>query len=171
MEFVFKAVGDFGALLTGSMVVIGDKLGLYRAMAGAGPLTAAELADRTGTAERYVREWLCAQAAAGYIDVDSEDRFSLSTEHAIALTDESSPACVVGGFELMLAAVRSTDRLVAAFRTGILRHGDERWLVSMMWMGEYRCLCLGDERTRLHFFPRSRRSLIWQGAGLPLPHQ
>jgi SAM-dependent methyltransferase len=118
MEFVFKAVGDFGALLTGSMVVIGDKLGLYRAMAGAGPLTAAELADRTGTAERYVREWLCAQAAAGYIDVDSEDRFSLSTEHAIALTDESSPACVVGGFELMLAAVRSTDRLVAAFRTG-----------------------------------------------------
>ncbi len=118
MNFVFKAVGDFGALLTGSMVVIGDKLGLYKAMAGAGPLTPAELAERTGTAERYVREWLCAQAAAGYIDVDPDERFSLSAENAIALTDESSPACVVGGFELMLAAVHSTDRLINAFRTG-----------------------------------------------------
>ena len=112
MEFVFKTVGDLGALLTGSMVVIGDKLGLYRALAGAGPLTAAELADRTGTTQRYVYEWLCAQAAAGYVTVDDGDRFTLPAEHAIALTDESSPACVVGGFELMLAAVRSTDRLV-----------------------------------------------------------
>jgi SAM-dependent methyltransferase len=118
MEFVFKAVGDLGALLTGSMVVIGDKLGLYRALAGAGPLTAAELADRTDTTERYVYEWLCAQAAAGYVTVDDGDRFTLPTEHAIALTDESSPACVVGGFELMLAAVRSTDRLVEAFQSG-----------------------------------------------------
>jgi len=117
MEFVFKAVGDFGSLLTCSMVVIGDKLGLYRALAGAGPLTAAELADRTGTTERYVYEWLCAQAAAGYLTVDG-NRFTLPAEQAIALTDESSPACVVGGFELMLAAVRSTDRLVEAFRSG-----------------------------------------------------
>ena len=66
MEFVEKAVGDVGALLGGAMVVIGDKLGLYRAMAGAGWLTPAELAARTGTAERYVREWLSAQAARGY---------------------------------------------------------------------------------------------------------
>ncbi|MCY1143101.1 class I SAM-dependent methyltransferase [Actinoplanes sp. Pm04-4] len=119
MEFVFKSVGDFGAMLAGSMAVIGDKLGLYRAMAGAGPMTPAELAGRTETAERYVREWLCAQAAAGYVDYVGDDRFELPAEHAIALTDETSPACVIGGFELMLAAARSTDRLVTAFRTGV----------------------------------------------------
>jgi SAM-dependent methyltransferase len=121
MDFVFKAVGDFGSMLTGSMVVIGDKLGLYRAMAGAGPLTPGELAEKTGTAERYVREWLCSQAAAGYVSLVSagdEDRFELPTENAIALTDESSPACVIGGFGLMLAATRSTDKLITAFRTG-----------------------------------------------------
>jgi SAM-dependent methyltransferase len=130
MDFVFKAVGDFGSMLTGSMVVIGDKLGLYRAMAGAGPITAGELAEKTGTAERYVREWLCAQAAAGYVSLVSggsggsgsspgdEDRFELPIENAIALTDETSPACVIGGFGLMLAATRSTDKLITAFRTG-----------------------------------------------------
>lgn len=118
MEFVFKSVGDFGAMLNGSLAVIGDKLGLYRAMAGAGPITAGELAASTGTAERYVREWLSAQAAAGYVAYAGDDRFELPVEHAIALTDESSPACVIGGFELVLAAIRSTDRLVTAFRTG-----------------------------------------------------
>ena len=118
MNFVFKAVGDFGAMLAGAMVVIGDKLGLYRAMAGAGPLTPGELADRTGTSERYVREWLCAQAAAGYVEFAGDDRFELPVEHAIALTDETSPACVIGGFGLTLAALGSTDRLVTAFRTG-----------------------------------------------------
>ena len=70
MDFVGRAVDDVGALLGGAMVVIGDKLGLYRAMAGAGSLTPAELADRTGTAERYVREWLSAQAARGYVSYD-----------------------------------------------------------------------------------------------------
>ena len=70
MEFVGQAVGDVGAVLGGAMVVIGDKLGLYRSMAGAGPLTPAELAARTGTAERYVREWLSAQAARGYVSYD-----------------------------------------------------------------------------------------------------
>ena len=84
------------------MVVIGDKLGLYRAMAGAGPLTPAELAARTGTAERYVREWLSAQAARGYLAYDGAGRFSLPDEHAIPLTDETSPACVIGAFEIAL---------------------------------------------------------------------
>src|SRR4051794_34395060 len=93
-EFVEKAVGDVGALLSGSMVVIGDQLGLYRAMAGAGWLTPAELANRTGTAERYVREWSSAQAARGYLQYDGAGRFLLPDEHAIPLTDETSPACV-----------------------------------------------------------------------------
>jgi SAM-dependent methyltransferase len=118
MNFVFKTVGDFGAMLTGSLVVIGDKLGLYRAMAGAGPLTPTQLAESTGTAERYVREWLHAQAAAGYVVAEGDNRFSLPTEHAIALADESSPASVIGGFELMFGAMQSTYRLIDAFRSG-----------------------------------------------------
>src|SRR5262249_16733418 len=70
-EFVGKALGDLGCALTASLVVIGDRLGLYRAMAGAGPLTSAELARRTDTNERCVREWLSAQAAAGYLTYDA----------------------------------------------------------------------------------------------------
>jgi hypothetical protein len=99
-EFVEKAIGDVGALLGGSMVVIGDKLGLYRAMAGAGWLSPTDLASRTGTAERYVREWSSAQAARGYLLYDGDGRFLLPDEHAIPLTDETTPACVIGAFEI-----------------------------------------------------------------------
>jgi SAM-dependent methyltransferase len=118
MQFVGQAVGDVGALLGGAMVVIGDKLGLYRAMAGAGPLTAAELATRTDTAERYVREWLSAQAARGYVSYHGEGRFSLPDEHAVPLTDETNAACVVGAFEIALGSVYATDTIVERFRTG-----------------------------------------------------
>ena len=100
------------------MVVIGDKLGLYRAMAGAGPLTPAELAGRTGTAERYVREWSSAQAARGYLSYDGAGRFSLPDEHAIPLTDETSPACVIGAFEIAVGSVYATDTIAERFRTG-----------------------------------------------------
>lgn len=119
MEFVGKALGDIAGLLTASLVVVGDKLGLYRAMAGAGPLTSEELAKRTKTSERYVREWLAAQAAAGYVTYDAAGhRFTLPPEHAVALADESSPACVVGAFQLMTAATRIEPRLTEAFVTG-----------------------------------------------------
>jgi len=118
MEFVGKAVEDVGALLGGAMVVIGDKLGLYRAMAGAGPLTPAELAARTGTAERYVREWLSAQAARGYVTYEGNGQFSLPDEHAVPLTDESSPACVIGAFEIALGSVYATDTIAERFRSG-----------------------------------------------------
>ena len=118
-EFVGKAMGDLGAALTASLVVIGDKLGLYRAMAGAGPLTSVELAERTGTNERCVREWLAAQAAAGYLTYDpGSARYTLPDEHAVALADEESPACVLGGFQGMTAAMRATARVVEAFRSG-----------------------------------------------------
>src|ERR1700741_257719 len=93
MEFVGKAVGDVGALLGGALVVIGDKLGLARPMAAPGSPPWGQLARRTGTAERYVREWLSAQAARGYVSYDGDGRFSLPAEHAIPLTDETSPAC------------------------------------------------------------------------------
>src|SRR6476659_10448263 len=99
-EFVERAIGDVGALLGGSMVVIGDKLGLYRAMAGAGWLSTTDLARRTGTAERYVREWSSAQAARGYLLYDGDGRFLLPDAHAIPLTDETTPACVIGAFEI-----------------------------------------------------------------------
>ncbi|HUI27476.1 MAG TPA: class I SAM-dependent methyltransferase [Candidatus Kryptonia bacterium] len=117
--FVHKALGDIGSALTASLVVVGDKLGLYRAMADAGAVTAAELAARTSTTERSVREWLAAQAAAGYVDYDATTRrYSLPAEHAIALSDEQNPACVLGGFQAMTAAMRSAPKVTEAFRTG-----------------------------------------------------
>ena len=118
MEFVGRAVGDVGGVLNGAMVVLGDRLGLYEALAGAGPLTAAELAGRTGTAERYVREWLSAQAARGYVTYEGDGRFLLPDEHALALTDETSAACVIGAFELAVGAVLATDTIADRFRTG-----------------------------------------------------
>jgi len=118
MEFVDRAVGDVAAVVGGAMVVIGDKLGLYRAMADAGPITAAELAARTGTAERYVREWLCAQAARHYVNYDPAGNFTLPAEHAIRLTNETSPACVIGAFEIAVGSVLATDTIIERFRTG-----------------------------------------------------
>jgi SAM-dependent methyltransferase len=118
MEFVGQAVGDVGAMLGGAMTVIGDKLGLYRAMKGAGPMTSVELASATGTSERYVREWLSAQATRGYVTYDGAGRFTLPDEHAIPLTDESSAACVIGAFETALGAVFATDIIAERFRTG-----------------------------------------------------
>ncbi|HJZ01935.1 MAG TPA: class I SAM-dependent methyltransferase [Streptosporangiaceae bacterium] len=118
MGLVHQAVGDFGSILTGALVVLGDRLDLYRHLADAGrPLTSAELATAAGCAERYVREWLNGQAASGYVTY-ADGRYALDEEQAIAFTDESSPACVIGGFQAMLAATRAIDRLTVAFRTG-----------------------------------------------------
>ena len=118
MEFVGHAVEDVGALVNGAMVVIGDQLGLYRAMAGAGAVDSSTLAERTGTTERYVREWLAAQAARGYVRHLGGDSYELPDEQAVALTDETSPACVIGAFEVALGSVYATDRIAEAFRTG-----------------------------------------------------
>jgi ubiquinone/menaquinone biosynthesis C-methylase UbiE len=118
-DFVHKALGDLGSALSASMVVIGDKLGLYRAMAAGGATTPAELAARTGTAERYVREWLNAQAAAGYVTYEAATgRYTLPEAAAACLTDDDSPACVLGGFQGMTAAMRATPRIIEKFRTG-----------------------------------------------------
>jgi SAM-dependent methyltransferase len=118
MSLVHRAVGDFGSILTGALVVLGDRLGLYRHLADAGrPLTSAELASAAGCAERYVREWLNGQAASGYVSY-VDGRYALDEEQATAFTDESSPACVIGGFQAMLAATRAIDRLTVVFRTG-----------------------------------------------------
>ena len=112
--FVFRAVDEVGATLNTALVVMGDRLGLYRALAGAGPLTPTELAERTGTAERYVREWLNAQAAGGYVEYDPESgRYTLPPEQALALTDSDSPAYLPG---LLPDRPRVGDRLAADHR-------------------------------------------------------
>src|SRR5579862_2299777 len=118
-EFVFRAVDEVGATLNTALVVMGDRLGLYRALAGAGALTPAELADRTSTAERYVREWLNQQAAGGYVEYEQETgRYSLPPEQAVALTDESSPAYLPGFFQIALGSVVDSPRITEAAKSG-----------------------------------------------------
>jgi SAM-dependent methyltransferase len=117
--FVHQALGELGATLNAALVVLGDQLGLYRAMAGAGALTSAELAGRTGTAERYVREWLNAQAAGGYVDYDPSDgRYLLPPEQAAVLADEDSPYFLPGAFQLMTASAADHPAIAEAFRSG-----------------------------------------------------
>jgi SAM-dependent methyltransferase len=119
MQFVFRAVEEVGATLNTALVVIGDKLGLYRALANAGPLTPGELAERTGTAERYVREWLNAQAAGGFVSYDpGSGRYTLPAEQAVALTDPDSPAYLPGFFQIALGSVIDSPRIMDATRTG-----------------------------------------------------
>ncbi|MGP7999523.1 MAG: methyltransferase domain-containing protein [Streptosporangiaceae bacterium] len=119
MQFVFRAVDEVGATLNSALVVLGDKLGLYRALAGAGPLAPAELAERTGTAERYVREWLNAQAAGGYVDYDPDTgRYTLPPEQTVALTDPDSPAYLPGFFQIAIGSVLDSPRIIEAARTG-----------------------------------------------------
>ena len=118
-QFVYRAVDEIGATLNAALVVMGDRLGLYRALAGEGPLSSGELAARTGTAERYVREWLNAQAAGGYVEYDPEgDRYTLPPEQAVALTDEASPAYLPGFFQIALGSVVDSPRITEAARSG-----------------------------------------------------
>jgi SAM-dependent methyltransferase len=118
-QFIGNAVSELGATFNAALVVIGDKLGLYKAMAGAGPLTSSELARKTGTAERYVREWLAAQAAGGYVTYDAaSQRYTLPPEQAFALAIDNSPAFLPGAFQVALAALRDEPKIVEAFRTG-----------------------------------------------------
>lgn len=119
MDFVFRAVDEVGATLNAALVVMGDTLGLYRALAEAGPLSPAGLAARTGTAERYVREWLNAQAAGGYVSYDPADgTYTLPPEQAVALTDADSPAYLPGFFQMALGSVLDSPRVTDAARSG-----------------------------------------------------
>ena len=114
-----RAVVDMGAAMHAGLVVIGEKLGLYKALAAGGSQTPAELAKRTGTNERYVREWLSSQAAGGYVDYDATSgKFSMSEEQAFAMTDEMGAAYLPGAFLLAVSALRSEPRIAEAFRTG-----------------------------------------------------
>jgi SAM-dependent methyltransferase len=118
-QFVFRAVEEVGATLNAALVVMGDKLGLYRALAGAGPVTAVELARRSGVAERYVREWLNAQAAGGYVTYDpAGGTYELPPEQTVALTDADSPAYLPGFFQIALGSVIDSPRITEHAQSG-----------------------------------------------------
>ena len=118
-EFIGKVVGDFGAALSSGLVYIGVKLGLYKAMADGQAVTSAELAKKTRTVERYVREWLVNQAASGYVQYDPKSgRYSMSPEQVMALTDETSPAYVGGGFYVIKAMLQAQAKIADAFKNG-----------------------------------------------------
>jgi 2-polyprenyl-3-methyl-5-hydroxy-6-metoxy-1,4-benzoquinol methylase len=152
-EFLVKAIVDFGATFNAALIRIGDKLGLYKALVAGGPQTPAELAKRTGTAERYVREWLSAQAAGGYVTYDSgTQRFRLSEEQALAMADESSPVFLPGAFQVALAAIKAEEQLTERFKTG----------KGMGWHEHHHELFVGTER---FFRPGYAANLI--GAWIP----
>ena len=118
-QLLGKMLGDAGAAMSIGLVLLGDSLGLYKALATAGPLTSADLATRTATAPRYVREWAAAQAASGYINFDpATERFSVSPEQAAILADENGPAFFPAMFEMAAAAARDLPKVEAAFRAG-----------------------------------------------------
>jgi ubiquinone/menaquinone biosynthesis C-methylase UbiE len=118
MQFLDRFVGDLGATMAAGNIVVGDRLGLYRALAG-GPLQPQELAARTGTAPRYVDEWLRGQAASGYAQYDPETgTYWLNEEQAFALTNPDGPVFAPGAFQLAVAALRAEPEIAEAFRSG-----------------------------------------------------
>jgi SAM-dependent methyltransferase len=119
MGLVFQAVGEVGATLNAGLVVMGDRLGYYRALADAGPTSPADLAERTNTSEHYTREWLNAQAAGGFVEYDPETgKYVLPPEQTVALTDSNSPAFLPGFFQFALGTVQHTTQTIEAARSG-----------------------------------------------------
>lgn len=117
--FLARALNDLAAAQSAALVAVGDRLGLYRALAGAGPLTPAELARRTGTSERYVAEWLANQACGGYLEYQPQaGTFELPEEHAEALAREQSPSLLAGSFRVAAGLVKSEAQVADAFRSG-----------------------------------------------------
>lgn len=118
-SFVGKILDDIGAAMNTALLLVGDRLGLYKALAAGGPMTSAELAAATGTAERYVREWLAAQAASGYAAYDAANgTFSMQPEQAAVFADEDSPVFLAAVGDLVAATMRDEPRVTEAFRTG-----------------------------------------------------
>src|SRR5271156_4172325 len=147
-EFVVKAVGEMGAAMNAALILVGDKIGLYKGMAGAGPMTPAELAAKTGTHERYVREWLAAQAAGGFVTYDAvAGRYTLPPEQAFAMADENSPVFLPGFFEIIEACIKDVPKITDAFRSG----------KGVGWHEHDACLFTGTER---FFRPNYRAHLI-----------
>ena len=135
-DFLGKAVGDLGAAISASLMLVGDRLGLYRELAGQ-PATSSELAARTGTHERYIREWLGNQAAGGYVNYDAgSGRYALSAEQALCLVDPDGPVDLPGAYDIVEDTFHSLDRTLKNFRSG----------AGMEWGEHHTCLFHGTER-------------------------
>jgi SAM-dependent methyltransferase len=147
-ELLGKMVNDLGAAMVGACVIIGDQLGLYRALAAGGAQTSQQLAARTGTTERYVREWLAAQAASGYVEYDAgAQAFHLSLEQALVFADANSPVLMTGGYYVVESVYSDIPRLTDCFRTGN----------GLTWGEHCNCLFCGVEK---FFGPGYRTNLV-----------
>jgi len=136
-DLMGKLVGDLGAAIAGAGILLGDRLGLYKAMADGKPVTSSELAKKTNLHERYVREWLSGQAASQYIDYQADkNTFSLSAEQAMAFAEETSPAFFAGAFDIVQATYLDEPKVSEAFRTG----------KGVGWHDHSKCLFSGTER-------------------------
>jgi len=143
-----KMVGDLGAAVNGALVIVGDKLGLYRALDAEGPLTSQGLADKTGTAERYVREWCSAQAAVGYLSYDAGSKsFSLSPEQTMVFANEDSPVIMTGGYYAISSVYHDEPHVTEAFKTG----------KGVSWGNHCNCLFCGTEK---FFRPSYKHNLV-----------
>lgn len=146
--FLGRMIGDMGAAASGALLILGDRLGLYRALREGGAQTSVELAKRANLSERYVREWLAAQAAAGYVEYDAAtERFTLPPEHAALLADPESPMLMTGGFHSVASLYMDEPKVSAAFRSG----------AGVGWHEHSECLFCGTER---FFGPIYRRHLV-----------
>lgn len=146
-QLLGTVVNELGAASNAALVVLGDRLGLFRVLAE-GPMTSAELAGRTGTHERYVREWLSAQAASGFVSYNEKTHaFSMTPEQAAVFADEGSAVAMIGGFSLLTAVYHDEPRLAEAFRTG----------KGLRWADHCNCMSCGVDR---FFRPGYRANLI-----------
>jgi len=147
-SFLEKMVGDMGAAAVAPLVILGDRLGLYRALASHGPMSTEALADRTGTTERYVREWCAAQAGSGYIDFDSETgNFGLNPVQQAVFANEDSPTCMTGGYYGIASMFTDEPKITHAFKTG----------EGVAWGDHSECLFCGTEK---FFRPGYQASLV-----------
>jgi SAM-dependent methyltransferase len=136
-QLVYRMVGDLGAAANGALVVLGDRLGIYQAIASAGPQTSEVLASQTGLDERYLREWLAAQAASGYINYDAAtETFSMSPEQQAVFADPDSPAAMTGGFYSVSSVYHDEPKMAERFRTG----------GGLSWGDHHNCLFCGTAR-------------------------
>jgi SAM-dependent methyltransferase len=136
-QLLGQMVNDLGAAASGALVVLGDKLGIYKALADIGPATSPQLAKKTELNERQLREWLCAQAASGYVNYEAEsDTFFLTPEQVAVFADPNSPAALTGGFYAISSLYHDEPLVAESFRTG----------AGLPWGKHHNCLFCGVER-------------------------
>jgi SAM-dependent methyltransferase len=147
-SFLEKMLNDMGAAAVAPLVILGDRLGLYKELAKHGPMSTETLADRTGTTERYVREWCAAQAGSGYIDYDTTtEHFSMNPEQQAVFADDDSPACMTGGYYGIASMTIDEPKITHAFKTG----------EGVDWSDHSECLFCGTEK---FFRPGYKASLV-----------